>query len=63
MKYILMIVAVFSLIGCDHGGDVNIKDHTGQNRFCIDGVSYVLINHGVSVMFNKDGTVKLCEMK
>jgi len=69
MKY-LLILFVFFTISCGGVTDPSKKDSTKHEKYrCIDGVKYVVFkgysgNQGygyMSVKFNKDSTVSLCE--
>lgn len=62
LKYILMIGLFLGLAGCDNQ-KVEVKEAVGAQRRCIEGVVYLAYDRGISVMFNKDGTVKTCEVK
>ena len=61
MKYILMSSLFLGLMACNQR--VEIREEAGNQRRCIEGVVYLAYDRGISVMFNKDGTVKTCEVK
>lgn len=59
MKYVAMLSVVFLLSGC------GVLDRasagiTGYSRVCVDGVSYLQFTSGVTVEYDKSGSIKLC---
>lgn len=62
MKKILCL-SILSLVlsGCGKI-DREIAKVTGSGaKTCVDGVMYLQFTSGATVMYNKDGTIKLCQ--
>ena len=61
MKKIVMLVIVGLLMGgCGLAGKIDAKV-TGYSERCVDNVMYLQFASGVTVAYNTDGTVKVCE--
>jgi len=60
-KLILTSILVSGLIlsGCGAVNKVQ-ANVTGSSQSCIEGVKYVQMSRGASVMYNQDGSVKNC---
>lgn len=59
MKKLILITAVLTLSGCG-SFDREIAKLTGYANSCIDGVLYYQFASGVTVAYNKDGSIKTC---
>ena len=60
MKKVLIICAVLVLSGC---GQVDRFGAalTGSAKSCIDGVEYLQFASGVTVKYNRDGSISTCK--
>lgn len=57
---IIAIVAVSMLSGCGWFSREAAK-LTGYSKECVDGVMYYQFASGVTVAYNKDGSIKTCK--
>jgi hypothetical protein len=59
MSKVILVLVLLLLTSCGVAGRVGAT-LTGYFSTCIDGVSYLQFTSGVTVQYNKDGTVKKC---
>ena len=60
MKYLLLLAVVF-LAGCDNPNITGMPSlGPGFNQQCVNGVVYIVRGQGISVKFNRNGTVATC---
>lgn len=59
MKKIVIAVACIVLAGCGGVGHLEAS-LTGYSESCVDGVAYLQFASGVTVKYNRDGTVVTC---
>ena len=64
IKALLVLSVMFIVGGCKKYNNPNPKESRNENqvvKICIDGVSYVLWSHGISVMLDKDSKIIPCQ--
>ena len=59
MKYIIIVLSLALLSGC---GEMSrgVAKFTGHSVECVDGVKYLQFTSGVTVKYNRDGTIATC---
>jgi len=55
----LCMLSMTSLSGCGIGDKIE-ANLTGNSNHCIQGVEYIQFARGATVMYNVDGSIKLC---
>ncbi len=60
MKILLLALACLLLTSC---GQISrtIAKWTGKDEVCVDGVKYLQFTSGVSVKYNQNGSIAICE--
>ena len=59
--YILLVgVLSLSLTACGKVSQIEAK-LTGNAIECVQGVQYIQLSSGVTVMYNQDGSIKTCK--
>lgn len=56
---VLSMLGMLTLTGCGKV-DRGLASLTGTAKTCIEGVMYLQFTSGATVMYNTDGTIKLC---
>lgn len=55
MRYLILVGLLF---GCSPS--TVVESNYSYTIFCIQGVNYVDFGLGATVMYNRDGTIKIC---
>ena len=61
MKYVGIAIIMALLTGCGQIDRGLAKLTGGGSKTCIDGVMYLQFTSGATVMYNTDGSIKLCK--
>lgn len=59
MKKIMVVCACLILVGCGNVSRIT-ANLTGHSEVCVNGVSYLQFPSGVTVKYNRDGTIAKC---
>jgi len=59
MSKVILVLVLLLLTSCGAVGRAGAT-LTGYSSTCIDGVSYLQFTSGVTVQYNKDGSIKKC---
>jgi len=59
-KLIALVIVCMMLVGCGKVGRIEAA-LTGWSESCVDGVTYLQFTSGVTVKYNRDGTVATCK--